>query len=192
MDNIISEYINLLGGKNKNNYVRSRYLESYEDYKNKIVPHAKKNKHRVIDIINGNKDQDQILYQDEHFILIPDIKWNGKDKLELRILAFFKDKNLLSMRDLTGDNIAILQHVKNKSCQIIKEKFNLVEDQLKIFFHYHPTIWRLHLHFMNILFRSPSSSIERAHSIYSTIENLKLDSNYFKKVKIHIFNDFNI
>jgi m7GpppX diphosphatase len=200
MDNLLNDYVTLIGGKknvNKNSkknkretYIRPRYLESYEDYKNNILPEGlTRNKQWIYDIFDGKKEQDRILYQNNDFVLIPDLKWDRKDKWELRVVAFFKDQKLHSMRDLTADDIELLTKVKDISCKVINEKYQLDENQLKIFFHYRPTVWQLHVHFHCLFLKNTSSSIERAHSIYSVIENLKLDTDYFKKVKIHCFND---
>jgi m7GpppX diphosphatase len=204
MDNLLNDYVTLIGGKkyvkknvkknsNKNKretFIRPRYLESYEDYLRNVLPEGlTRNRQWIYDIFDGKKEQDRILYQDDDFVLIPDIKWDGKEKWELRVVAFFKDRELHSMRDLTADNLELLEKVKDTGSKIINEKFKLDENQLKIFFHYRPTVWQLHMHFHCLFLKHTSSSIERAHSIYSVIENLKLDSDYFKKVKIHCFND---
>jgi hypothetical protein len=204
MDNLLNDYVTLIGGKkyvkknvkknsNKNKretFIRPRYLESYEDYIRNVLPEGlTRNRQWIYDIFDGKKEQDRILYQDDDFVLIPDIKWDGKEKWELRVVAFFKDRELHSMRDLTADNLELLEKVKDTGSKIINEKFKLDENQLKIFFHYRPTVWQLHMHFHCLFLKHTSSSIERAHSIYSVIENLKLDSDYFKKVKIHCFND---
>jgi len=216
MNNYLNEYVNLIGGKKKNSRklnskvegrklnskvvkrnlkretnIRERYLESYDDYINNILPRALQinNKQWLIDIFNNKKTNDIVLHQDENFVLINDMKWNGKNIYELRILAFFKDPELYCIRSLTSKHIELLENVKNISCKIIKKIFNVDELQLKLFFHYRPTIWQLHLHFHSLYLKSPASSIERAHSYYSTIENLKLDNDYFKKVKLHCYND---
>ena len=178
--------------KSRESYVRERYLESYDDYINNILPRALKinNKQWLIDIFN-NTTTKKLLHDDKDFILINDIQWNGKDIYELKILAFFKDPSLYCIRSLTGDHIKLLENVKEISCKIIKKIYNVDENQLKLFFHYRPTIWQLHLHFNSLFLKNTSSSIERAHSYYSIIENLKLDSDYYKKIKLHCFNDIN-
>lgn len=194
MDNYLNEYVNLIGGAKRKLkreiYVRPRILESYEEYKNSVLPiELKKNKQWVYDLFEGKKEKDKVLYQDEDFVLVPDIKWDGKNKWELRVVAFFKKEGLYSIRELTADNIDLLERVKEKSCEIIKKKFDLTEEQLKIYFHYRPTVWQLHMHFVCLFLKSPASSIERSHSVYSVIENMKIDPNYYQKVKIHCFND---
>ena len=203
MDKYLLEYVNLIGGKRKKtikiyqsenkreNYIRHRYLESYDDYINNILPRALKinNKQWLIDLFDRKKTRDRIVYEDDDFIFIHDIKWNGENKWELRMLAFFRDPNLHSMRDLTGKHLPLLKKVKKICLDYIEKNFGLVEDQLKLFFHYRPSIWQLHLHFNCLFLKNSSSSIERAHSLYSIMENLELDSDYFKKIKIHCFND---
>jgi m7GpppX diphosphatase len=197
MNNYLSGYINLIGGYYKKKNLKrevheKRYLESYDDYINNILPRALKinNKQWVMDIFN-KKTNEEILHNDDDFILINDIKWDGKDKNELRILAFFKDPKLYCIRSLTDEHINLLENVKDKACKIIKKTYNLNEDELKLFFHYRPSIWQLHLHFQALVLKTITSSIERAHSYYSVIENLKLDSDYYKKVNLHCFNYIN-
>jgi len=205
MDNYLSEYISLIGGGKKTSkhsrrnkpiykskridYTRPRSLESYTDYQNKIIPSINKNNTQwVFDIFNGKREQNRIIYQDSDFVLIPDIKWDGRNIIDLHILAFFKDPKLQSIRDLTSEDIKLLDRVMKISLENIKRRYNLTEDQLKIYFHYKPSVWQLHLHFDNLFHKTGASSVERAHSIYSVLENLKLDSDYYKKVKLHVFN----
>jgi m7GpppX diphosphatase len=168
--------------------LQERYLETYEDYKKNILPKAlSSNKQWLDDIIEGRKEQELILYQDKDFILLISDKWTDNNIDHLRILSFFKNKKLKSIRDLTNANIKLLEKVKNKSCEVIKEKYNFTEDQLKIFFHYRPSVWQLHLHFVNLNYKLRSSSVEKAFEYHGVIENLKLISDYYKKISIYTF-----
>lgn len=194
MENYLNEYINLIGGAKRKlkreTVIRPRILESYDDYKNRVLPEElKKNKQWVYDLFEGKKEKDRVLYQDDDFALVPDIKWDGKNRWELRVVAFFKQEGLYSIRELTDQHINLLEKVKNKGCEIIEKKFGLSEEQLKIYFHYRPTVWQLHMHFVCLFLKTPASSIERSHSLYSVIENIKIDPNYYQTVKIHCFND---
>jgi hypothetical protein len=63
-------------------------------------------------------------YQDSDFLLIPDIKWNGLEIMELRILAFFKDQELHSIRELTGDHIKLLE-----KAEILNLEYILICDE---------------------------------------------------------------
>ena len=168
--------------------LQERYLETYEDYIKNVLPKALlSNNQWLDDIIEGRKEQELILYQDNDFILLISDKWIDNNLNHLRILSFLKNKKLRSIRDLTNKNIKLLEKVKNKSCEVINKKYNFTEDQLKIFFHYRPSVWQLHLHFVNLNYTLRSSSIEKAFEYHSVIENLKLISDYYKKISIYTF-----
>lgn len=158
-------------------------IESYNDYKQLKV--EDENKVWAYNIIDHVAEMENIIYEDKYIILIPDYKWN-KSIDNLHILCFFKDKKLYSIRELTSLHIDILENsIKNcKKC--IKEKYEISEDNLIVFFHYHPSVWQLHLHFTNIKSISNSILIPRAHLANQVIENLKIDSDYYKKVKLEV------
>jgi m7GpppX diphosphatase len=175
-----------------NTKIYSRHLETYVDYKKNVLPKIEDlDKQWVFDIIDGKKEKDQVLYQDDDFVLLPSDKWKNNNILEMRLLAFFTNKKLKSIRDLTGSNIKLLEKVKNKACEIIKNKYKLDEEHLKIFFHYRPSVWQLHLHFLNLEYKTKSSSIEKSHEVHTVIENLKIDTNYYKKVGIYCYQNSN-
>ena len=99
-----------------NTKIYSRHLETYADYKKNVLPKiADLDKQWVFDIIDGKKEKDQVLYQDDDFVLLPSDKWKNNNILEMRLLAFFTNKKLKSIRDLTGSNIKLLEKVKNKA-----------------------------------------------------------------------------
>ena len=72
--------------------------------------------------------------------------------------------------------------MKNKSIEIIKNNFDLDDTELKIFFHYEPSTYHLHIHFINVLNKDLNSSVEYSHSLDNVLFNLELDSNYYKKI----------
>ena len=151
-------------------------LESYTDYL-KLNVHTF-DKTWIYNIIDHKKETDTILFEDDNIIIIPDYKWSN-DINELHILGIFKDKNLYSIRELTKDHIDILQQSLNNGKKMIEEKF----------FHYEPSTYHLHIHFMNISntsTKSDSYSLPRAHLVSSVIENLKINSDYYKIVKLEV------
>lgn len=161
-------------------------LESYTDYL-KLNVHTF-DKTWIYNIIDHKKETDTIIFEDDNIIIIPDYKWSN-DINELHILGIFKDKNLYSIRELTKDHIDILQQSLNNGKKMIEEKYNINSDKLLCFFHYHPSVWQLHIHFMNISntsTKSDSYSLPRAHLVSSVIENLKINSDYYKIVKLEV------
>jgi len=50
--------------------------------------------------------------------------------------------------------------------------------------HYQPTFYHFHVHYLSLDLESNSIQINRAHDLFGIIQNLKLDSDYYKKVDI--------
>jgi hypothetical protein len=163
---------------------RKLKLESYDDYLKLNVKSFDKT--WIYNIIDHKKETDTIIFEDDNIIIIPDYKWSN-DINELHILGIFKDKNLYSIRELSKYHIDILQKSVDSGKKVIEEKYNINSDKLLCFFHYHPSVWQLHIHFMNIYnTKSESYSLPRAHLVSSVIENLKVNSDYYKIVSMEV------
>jgi m7GpppX diphosphatase len=67
----------------------------------------------------------------------------------------------------------------------IEENYELKEENLKIFFHYDPSTYHLHMHFINTKNTKSGSSVEYSHDLDMVIFNLKLDSDYYKKINLN-------
>jgi len=161
-------------------------LESYDDYLKLDVKSFDKT--WIYNIIDHKKESNTIIFEDDNIIIIPDYKWSN-DINELHILGIFKDKNLYSIRELTNDHINILQQSVDNGKNMIEKKYNINFNELLCFFHYHPSVWQLHIHFMNVSNTSTkfnSYSLPRAHLVSSVIENIKMNSNYYKMVKLEV------
>lgn len=53
--------------------------------------------------------------------------------------------------------------------------------QLRIYLHYQPSYYHLHVHFTALGYDAPGSSVERAHLLADVIDNLAADSTYYQK-----------
>ena len=111
------------------------------------------------------------------------MKWDGKTANTMSLLAIVHKKSLNSLRDLDASNLPLLEGILEKSLAKIEEKYNIKRNKVRAFMHYQPTFYHLHVHFNhlgNILPGIP----ERNFSLSQVIENLKIDSDYYKKVTI--------
>jgi m7GpppX diphosphatase len=108
--------------------------------------------------------------------------WNSKDVDKLQIICLPIDKTLRTIRSLEFKDIPLLKHMKKVTCKIIKEKYGVDECYIKKFFHYEPSTYHLHIHFINIANVECQSSVEYSHEIDSVIFNLFICSNYYKQV----------
>jgi m7GpppX diphosphatase len=168
---------------NKNN--KKIIKESFEDYLKFISNREKEKDAWIYNIINGLSEQENILHRDIASIVVPSYTWDSKNIQKLHILCIPTDTSLRTIRDLTSDNIQLLEHMKKVTLFKIEEKYKLKEENLKIFLHYEPSTYHLHIHFINLLYEESNSSVEYSHDLDSVIFNLKMESNYYKKIKMN-------
>jgi hypothetical protein len=124
--------------------------ETYQQYLDFISKRDFKKEQWVYNILDGNAEQDKILYRDDKIIIIPNYSWNGKNNQKMHLLTFPTDKNLKSIRDLNGSHIELLKHCKNKTFEVIKNTYGFDKDIIKTFLHYAPSTYHLHIHFVLI------------------------------------------
>jgi m7GpppX diphosphatase len=156
--------------------------ESVKDYQLLNVQDTDKN--WIYNIIDHKSESENIIYENDNLIFIPDYKWDNNIK-NLHILGIFKNKNLNSIRDLNKDHIKILEECIIDGKKIIKEKYHI--DNLIIYFHYRPSVWQLHIHFINIDTNNKDSfTLPRAHLVSNVIQNLKYDTNYYKNANLEV------
>ncbi len=76
--------------------------------------------------------------------------------------------------------------MKQVTLQVIREKYNLEQGDIKMYFHYEPSTYHLHIHFVNTISNQLHSSVEYSHELNSVMFNLNLFSDYYKTIKLNI------
>ena len=166
---------------------KKKSIETYEMYYNNIYPKIiTQDLTWINNIVNGISENESIIYNDNDFILMPDLKWDNKTIDDLYYLVIFKDKQLKSIRDLNLLHVTLLQKTKDISIKKIKELHNIDSDQLRLYFHYYPSFWQLHLHVNLITKNWNGSCIDVAHPLSTVINNIKLVNNYYQIMDIEI------
>lgn len=64
------------------------------------------------------------------------------------------------------------------------EKYSINESQLRIYFHYQPTFYHLHVHFTYVQYSAPGSGCDRGHLLNTVINNIELIPDYYQKATI--------
>jgi m7GpppX diphosphatase len=159
--------------------------ETYGDYVKYIRKRDIEKDRWIYNIIDGISEQETILYRDEKCIVIPTYTWDCINIDKLHILCLPTDISLRSIRSLNKSHIPLLEHMKEVSLDIIKNKYGLDECYMKMFFHYEPSTYHLHIHFVNISNHDSRSSVEYSHELNSVIFNLTIYSNYYKEVVVN-------
>ncbi|KAI5175862.1 m7GpppX diphosphatase, partial [Pancytospora epiphaga] len=162
--------------RSKGKYV----LETYNDYKinddflktswldNLVKPNTK----------SFTTCTEEILFENEHYLIIADYKWDKKTNSSLYLLLIFKNDKYRSLREI--DDPDILRSARADSyAQCLR--YGVKEEDVCLYFHYRPSYFRLHLHILNISKSQYSlGSAVRNVLLDDVIKNLEMDVNYYK------------
>lgn len=92
---------------------------------------------------------------------MPDLKWDGKTVETFYAIAIVHQLNLKSLRSLTAEHLPLLRNIQSKGVAAIHEKYELNETQLRIYLHYQPSFYHLHVHFTYLKHEAPGIHCER-------------------------------
>jgi m7GpppX diphosphatase len=130
-ESVVRPYINSLDPK-RTDWSVSQNDVSYRDWLTLS--------RRVRNILNGTAEVHKILHSSPSFVILPDMKWDSTisplDKLYL--VAFAKDPQLGSLRDLRGEHLPLLQEIKD-AAESCATKLGLKKGGIMCFFHYQPS-----------------------------------------------------
>ncbi|PIC30543.1 hypothetical protein B9Z55_021747 [Caenorhabditis nigoni] len=178
-DRLIAKY------RQEEKFVIRETPELYETVTKPYIEKFQLNLNWVYNCLEKRSEVDKIVYEDPDknngFLLLQDIKWDGKTIENLYVLAIIHRHGLKSVRDLTGDDLEMLYNIREKSLTAINEKYGLRKDQVKCYFHYQPSFYHLHVHFINLKYDAPASTTMSAILLDDVINNLELSSDHYKK-----------
>ncbi|KAI3420384.1 hypothetical protein GPALN_003685 [Globodera pallida] len=141
----------------------------------------------VYNFLEKKSEADRIVFEDDDkqngFVLAPDLKWNGSNIDELYLLAIVNRRDLRSVRDLTVDELPLLENIRDQSAKLVKEKYGLGQSQLKMYFHYQPTFYHLHVHVVTLKYEAPGWG-GFSILLQSAIDNIKNCANFYKKATL--------
>jgi m7GpppX diphosphatase len=167
----------------KLNFSQKKLIEeSYEDYLKFINNYNFAKDKWIYNILDGTAEYDKVLYLDTDILIIPSYLWNGTDISKMHILTMPFDKTLHSIRDLNETHIPLLEKIRDQTINLIKSKYGIDRDKLKMFLHYAPSTYHLHVHFGLISNTEMGSSVEYSHELNSVINILKLIPNYYQLI----------
>ncbi|ESO88401.1 hypothetical protein LOTGIDRAFT_234493 [Lottia gigantea] len=142
----------------------------------------------VYNILEKKCESERIVFEDPDpvngFILLPDLKWNRKDLDSLYLVAITHN-HIKSLRDLNKESLPLLKNILKSGTEAIEKEFNIPVSKLRIYVHYQPSYYHLHVHFSNLKFDAPGTDVLRAHLLDSIIENIEMDSQYYENKTLH-------
>lgn len=92
-------------------------------------------------------------------------------------------RDLRTIRDLNKEHLDLLKSIRDNSYASIEKQFGLPKSQVKAFFHYFPTYYHLHVHFVHVkIFDKAGVMAGKAVFLEDVIENIeKFDPNFYQK-----------
>lgn len=171
--------------------VTKGYIQSVLDKQNSLS--------WLFNVIEGKKERERILFQNDIFLLNVDTKWRthpdcrstpreewkGHPSTEdLYCLAIVKERGIASLRDLRGRHIPLLTDILDTGRKTIEETYGVPKEELRVFIHYLPQFYHLHVHFTR-LFNTHGSACERAHLLPSVIDNLTKDPMHYANANLY-------
>lgn len=178
---IICKDINKIDG-----FCKKVIIETYSEYLELISKRDWSKEQWVYNILDGVAEQDKIIYHDEQIVIAPNYTWDGLDLHRMYLLVFPTNKTLYTLRDLNSSHVPLLKHIKTKTLDIIKSLYGFDSSIIKMYIHYAPSTYHLHIHFVLVSNTEVNSSIEYSHELDSVINNLTIKSDYYQSDDIII------
>ncbi|NXT85455.1 DCPS diphosphatase, partial [Zapornia atra] len=100
---------------------------------------------------------------------------------DLYLIALVRRRDVGSLRDLTAEHLPLLRNILQEGQEAVTKRFGVPASQLRLYLHYQPSYYHLHVHFTSLGYDAPGCSVERAHLLPDVIDNLAMDSMYYQK-----------
>ena len=138
----------------------------------------------IDNIFDGISESDRVLFKNDEWLIVKDYK-QGEGKIDgFHFLAIAKDKSLRTLRDLTPAQIPLLQHIAQQGKKSVSELLKIPPSRIRVYFHYWPSFYQLHVHFNDSADRGIGVETERAHLIEEVLNNLKSNAKYYESAEI--------
>lgn len=169
--------------------------ETPEDYKTITLPYIESaafDIQWVYNILEKKTESERIVFEDTDkengFVLLPDLKWDGKQLENLYMVAIVQNRNIKSIRDLTQNHLHLLENIRDKGTSAIIRRFEMMKkEKLRVFFHYQPTYYHLHVHFTHVGYAPPGINIGKAHLLDDVIDNIQLYDDFYQKKTLNFY-----
>lgn len=145
----------------------------------------------IIDAHAGTVGE-EVLFENEHAVLLRDTKWpaDSTDVRALYCLLIVKraHAHLRSVRDLRGADAAWLAATVDACAAHIHARFGVAPARCRAFFHYPPSFYHLHIHFVHVdsPANGPSTFAGRAVLVRDVVQNLRLDPDYYRRATLTV------
>ncbi|XP_072180680.1 m7GpppX diphosphatase-like [Diadema setosum] len=142
-------------------------VETCRHYKNIVLPYLSEKQLQV------QAEVDRIVFDDQDertgFVLLPDMKSHRKGEGKFSLIAIVYRRDIRCLRDLDKSHLPLLTNIMKKG--------------MNVFFHYPPTYYHLHVHFVSAGPQEGTAEgpmMKRAHPLASVIRNIETWPSYYQ------------
>jgi len=164
--------------------------ETPEHYKNVVIPYIEslppERTAWVENILEGRQEAESLIFNDKDpetgFIIVPDSKWD-RTLNTLYVQCIVRKRGIHSIRDLRRKHLPLLKKVYQTAIILVPKVYStetekITADQLKIYFHYQPSYYHLHIHITHINVEGVGFYLN------DVIDNLNMDDQLYAKKTI--------
>lgn len=92
--------------------------------------------------------------------------------------------DIKSLRDLNSSHLPLLRNIRNRAAEAIEKRYGLNSTQLRMYFHYQPSFYHLHVHINPVRNDAAGIWCEKSHMLDTVINNLELLPDYYEKATL--------
>ncbi|KAJ2739594.1 hypothetical protein GGI20_006081 [Coemansia sp. BCRC 34301] len=142
----------------------------------------------VYNILSKQVESEHIVFEDSDpengFIILPDLKWDATNTDNMYLVAIVHRRDLQSLRDLNSSHLPLLYNLRDKAA-VAAQKYGVLPDQLRLYIHYQPSYYHLHVHITNVMLEGKGMLAGRAHLLDCVIDNIaNIASDYYQRSTI--------
>lgn len=155
-------------------------IETPEAYEKIVRPYIETQKGDrlswVRNILFHGQEAERVVFKNDDYILLPDMKWDGTTIDALYLVAIVFRDDIASVRDLNKSHIPYLEAIKSSILENVPAKYPIPRDQLRLYVHYQPSFYHFHIHVVNSNYTGMGQTILAGKAILleEVIESLKL------------------
>ncbi len=111
---------------------------------------------------------------------------NMEDATTAYVQVIAREAGLRSLRDLRGRHAALLEAMRAAALEQLARRHGFAPREVRLFLHYFPTFWRLHLHAAHLRCAVPGGglAVGRAVLLEDVLQNLRLDPDYYARASL--------
>eukprot|EP00892_Ulva_mutabilis_P005212 jgi/Ulvmu1/3062/UM015_0102.1 len=143
----------------------------------------------VINILEKKKEADRMIFEDpdpaKGFMLHPDLKWDRTQVDKLYCIALVHPRGIRSIRDLRPEHLPLLRNVLARGSDAIREQYGVPHEHLRVFVHYLPSYFHLHVHFMHMGKEATfGMATGKAHALQDVISSIEVCPDFYARATL--------